>query len=208
MAQKTNTETKTDSGTNEDIFKQDLIKKISSLTAAQTEHLADFLNEPYRHVGSVKDDVVVLSDLLVNLRNTLAYKNRKQQGSTESQVYKKYLREESKIELELYRHLRSFGVQLRKDGYNSVTCQKDLLNLTEEELIILNSVFPENNTGQQIQIPLPLMSQSELEIRDAESNARHTALKSTGVVIQPTKVGKMKKNKTTSKTKMQKRKSS
>jgi hypothetical protein len=175
--------------------KLDIISKINNLTPAQTEFLARFLNKPQEFADSTKDDIVILSDLLSNIRNSLAYVNRKQRGSVEAAIYGKYLLQEKEIELDLYKHLKSFGVQLRRGGYDSSTCKKDALNLTTNEIAILDSIFPENKkSGNDITIPLPNMTLAELQIADLRASERHKALRAQEVKTALKKVGRIRKN--------------
>jgi hypothetical protein len=161
----------------------EIINKISNLTTKQQEYLVDFLESPEMYVGGNKDDIVVLAELLRNLRSTKAYKRKLVRNSTERSIYFKYIKaQEKQMELELYSLLRRFKVQLRKGGYDSSTCLKEELGLTDEDKEIIDSIFPENVNSQTVQeIPYPeflaTMDEKDLIERDMESTARARSLR-------------------------------
>lgn len=158
-------------------FKENLLSKIGDLTLLQKEHLAKFLQNPQEHT-STKEDIVVLSDLLFNIRKSKCYKNRKVRGSTESQVYKTYGINEAQIELDLYSHLKNFGIQLRKGGYMSPYAKMHELNLTPEELSVLDEIFPEPAASKNsVVIEYPELPIHELELKDLEACIRHNSMK-------------------------------
>ena len=156
---------------------EEILLKISNLSTKQTEFLAEFLNKPEEFVNVLKDpkeEIVIMATLLKEFRSTTVYKY-KSYSAKHASFYAKYVKKQEKeIESKLYEQLRESKCQLKKGGYNSASLEFQS-SLTDEEKTMIDGIFPENKIGNglTITVPLPEMTETELQFKDAEISARH-----------------------------------
>ena len=99
---------------------KDLLEKVENLSINQQNILLELLNKRGGFKENSKEEVVVLSTLLRDIRNTSVYKNKNRDNSLEQYAYYKYLNaQEKELELEVYGSLQKLGIQLRKGGYDT-----------------------------------------------------------------------------------------
>lgn len=155
-----------------------ILDKISNLSQSQKKFLEDFLDEPETIMDSelqVKEDFLVLASLFKDLKNSTAYRLRKNKKSARN-IYNKYVKEYEKvIEKDLYSILTRCGFQLRKGGYESCTLTSNDFVFTEEDKNIFDSIFPENKASNKdtVVVPHPDMTEEQLFTKDMENSKKH-----------------------------------